>query len=74
MQTTVRQYNQAADYERVGRFLVRTYSSTGGHVNWLQARWEYMHYHPLIRNVDVSSIGEQRLQSLRNQQADGVIT
>ena len=26
-------------------------------MNWLQPRWEYMHYHPLIRDVDLSSIG-----------------
>ncbi len=57
MQVTVRHYNQAADYENVGRFLVRTYRPQGGHVNWLQPRWEYMHYHPLIRGVDLSAIG-----------------
>jgi len=57
MQATVRHYNRASDFERVSRFLVRTYHTTGGHVNWLQPRWEYMHYHPLIREVDLSSIG-----------------
>jgi predicted N-acetyltransferase YhbS len=57
MRTTVRQYNHAADYERISRFLVRTYRTTGGHINWLQPRWEYMHYHPLVRDVDLNSIG-----------------
>ena len=57
MQVTVRHYNRAADYERVGRFLVRTYRRTGDHINWLLSRWEYMHYHPLIRGVDLGSIG-----------------
>jgi len=57
MQATVRHYNHAADYEKVSRFLVRTYRTTGGHINWLQPRWEYMHYHPLVRGVDLNSIG-----------------
>jgi predicted N-acetyltransferase YhbS len=56
MRTTVRQYNHAADYEEVGRLLVRTHRTTGGHINWVQPRWEYMHYHPLIRNVDLNAI------------------
>jgi GNAT superfamily N-acetyltransferase len=57
MNVSVRQYSQYGDYERVGAFLVRMYRTTGEHVNWLQPRWEYMHYHPLIRGVDLSSIG-----------------
>ena len=57
MRARVRQYNHAADYERVSRFLVRTYCTTGVHINWLQPRWEFMHYHPLIRGVDLDSIG-----------------
>ena len=57
MQAILRQYNHVSDYERVSQFLVRTYRTTGGHINWLQPRWEYMHYHPLIRGVDLSSIG-----------------
>jgi predicted N-acetyltransferase YhbS len=55
--TIVRRYDHAADYERVGQFLLRTYRTTGGHINWVQPRWEYMHYHPYIRNVDLESIG-----------------
>jgi predicted N-acetyltransferase YhbS len=56
-QTTIRRYNQSRDYEKVGDFLVRTYRTKGDHINWLQPRWEYMHYHPLIRGVDPRSIG-----------------
>ena len=57
MRATVRRYSHAADHKRVSQFLVRTYRTTDGHINWLQPRWEYMHYHPLIRAVDLSSIG-----------------
>jgi hypothetical protein len=57
MQTTVRGYSHAADYANIGRFLVRTYGTMGGHINWLSPRWEYMHYHPLVRGVDLNSIG-----------------
>lgn len=57
IQTTTRRYNHAIDYERVCRFLLRTYRTMGEHINWLQPRWEYMHYHPLIQDVDLNSIG-----------------
>ena len=53
----VRAYRHESDYERVGRFLVRTYRTEGNHINWLQPRWEYMHFHPLVREVDLSPIG-----------------
>ncbi len=52
-----RSYNQATDFARVGEFLVRNHDPIGGHRNWLQPRWEYMHYHPLIWDVDLSSAG-----------------
>jgi predicted N-acetyltransferase YhbS len=57
MEITFRSYNHESDYERVGRFLVRTHRATGNHINWLQPRWEYMHFHPLIREVDLRPIG-----------------
>jgi len=57
MQATLRHYDHAVDYERVSQFLVRTYRTSGGHINWMQPRWEYMHYHPLIRGVDLTAIG-----------------
>ena len=57
MKVLERQYNHAADYEWVGAFLTETYRTTGEHINWLLSRWEYMHFHPLIWDVDLSSIG-----------------
>ena len=57
MPIKARSYVHASDYENIGQFLVRTYSASRGHVNWLQPRWEYMHYHLHIRGVDLDSIG-----------------
>ena len=57
MKTTARCYRQDADFETIGQFLVRTYSTSGNHINWLQPRWEYMHYHPLIEGVDLNCVG-----------------
>jgi len=54
---SLRSYHHSNDYLQVGEFLVRTYRTTGEHINWLQPRWEYMHYHPLIENVDLAAIG-----------------
>jgi predicted N-acetyltransferase YhbS len=54
---TARPYDHDADYERVGRFLVRTYGVGDRQVNWLQPRWEYMHFHPLVREIDLGAIG-----------------
>lgn len=48
MNSTVRRYEHAADYDKVGRFLIDTYRSGDRHDNWLQPRWECMHYHPLF--------------------------
>ncbi len=57
MKTTARHYDHDTDYDRVGEFLVNSYSTAGDHINWLQPRWEYMHYHPNITKVDLSSFG-----------------
>ena len=57
MKAEVRHYRHSSDYERVGHFLMRTHDTGGTHVNWVQPRWEYMHYHPYIRRVDLASIG-----------------
>lgn len=61
MNATSRHYNRARDYGRVGDFLVRTYRVAGDHINWLQPRWEYMHHHPQIREVDLSTAGVWKL-------------
>ena len=49
-----RSYRFPDDYEDVGKFLVRSYALTvnGPHRNWLQPRWEYMHYHPEIYEME----------------------
>ena len=57
---TVRRYEHAVDYNRVGQFLIDTYQPGDRHDNWLQPRWEYMHYHPLFDEslrMAFSSIG-----------------
>jgi predicted N-acetyltransferase YhbS len=55
----VRSYDPERDYEAVGRLLVRTYDPQAVHCNWLQPRWEYMHYHPQIleRELDLATCG-----------------
>jgi hypothetical protein len=55
--TIIRHYSHDRDYDRIGRFLVETYGAGAAHINWLQPRWEYMHYHPMIWEVDCSTIG-----------------
>lgn len=45
--TTVRQYQGLEDFIRVGDFLIDTYREERT-PNWLQARWEYMHFHPAL--------------------------
>ncbi len=53
MKASMRPYDHERDYEAVGRLLVRTYDPDAVHRNWLQPRWEYMHYHPLLRERDL---------------------
>jgi predicted N-acetyltransferase YhbS len=48
MSVNVRRYEHHTDYNRVGQFLIDTYQPGDRHCNWLQPRWEYMHYHPLF--------------------------
>ncbi len=57
MTARFRPYQREQDFDRVGEFLVRTFRTSGGHINWLQPRWEYMHFHPLIQRVNLDSIG-----------------
>lgn len=57
MPPTARHYDRANDYERVNAFLRRHDKLPNGHVNWCQPRWEYMHFHPLIWDVDLSVNG-----------------
>jgi len=55
--TQARRYQPDPDYDRVGALLLRTYGFGGPHANWLQPRWEYMHFHPYVRRVDLGTIG-----------------
>ena len=48
MNVNVRRYEHHTDYNRVGQFLIDTYQPGARHDNWVQPRWEYMHYHPLF--------------------------
>jgi len=59
--TVLRAYDHATDFEKVSQLLIDTYHDPDtpqlGHINWLQTRWEYMHFHPLIKGMDRSRIG-----------------
>jgi len=57
MSITVRPYKYPEDFCLVGQFLVETYQAEGRHRNWLQPRWEYMHYHPLLDESSLDKIG-----------------
>jgi predicted N-acetyltransferase YhbS len=48
MNVSTRKYKHSVDYDRVEQFLIDTYRPGNQHENWLQPRWEYMHYHPLF--------------------------
>lgn len=53
MTITSRAYNVERDFQKVSEFLLRTYNDKENNQNWLQARWEYMHYHPYFYNPDL---------------------
>lgn len=44
MSIHIRPYNREKDFNRVGDFLISTYKEGENPQNWLQPRWEYMHY------------------------------
>lgn len=49
-------YSRTEDYEKVNVFLERTYQKGGMYSNWLQPRWEYMHYHPALDESNLNKI------------------
>lgn len=53
----VRQYNHEKDFETVYNFLTEIYQPGETLNNWLPSRWEYMHYHTSILELDRSKIG-----------------
>lgn len=56
MTATMRNYRGLEDFIRVGDFLTETYQSERNS-NWLQARWEYMHWHPALDLFSLRHIG-----------------
>ena len=57
MRLSRRPYNHSEDFQKVGQFLVETYRPGTQHDNWLQPRWEYMHYHPDLDESALARIG-----------------
>jgi len=57
MDYEIRPYRHEQDFERVGQFLAAQYRGGDNPLLWIQPRWEYMHYHPLIKDTDISKIG-----------------
>jgi GNAT superfamily N-acetyltransferase len=55
--TVFRNYVHEEDYEKVSVFLKRIYKSGIESTNWLEARWEYMHYHPILNKEILPKIG-----------------
>ena len=57
----VRSYDHPTDFERVGRLLVDAYRPGDRLPVWLESRWEYMHFHPLIvgQPIDRFGVAEQ---------------
>ena len=57
MTAHLRAYDHKRDFAPVGDFLVRTYQAEGRSANWLQPRWEYMHFHPYLDDGALAKIG-----------------
>ncbi len=57
MALEVRPYDHQRDFDRVGQFLINSYQPGPKPPLWVQPRWEYMHFHPLIKKTDITKIG-----------------
>lgn len=53
----IRPYNHEQDFSRVGEFLIETYKPGEYFLNWLQPRWEYMHFHTWTKSLNLEKIG-----------------
>ncbi len=53
----IRPYDRTVDYHRIDRFLVEMYAPGDTFANWLEPRWEYMHWHPLIVGMPIDDFG-----------------
>jgi len=52
-----RQYDHAADYQRVSEFLIAHHQPGNADGNWLEPEWEYMHFHPGLDGRSLGKIG-----------------
>ena len=57
MKIKIKQYNRDRDYERVWQFLIEIFQPGSELINWLPPRWEYMHHHPFVWELDLTQIG-----------------
>ena len=57
MSIEIRSYKGLEDFKKIGHFLIETYQPGEKPGNWLQPRWEYMHYHPDLDESALSRIG-----------------
>jgi predicted N-acetyltransferase YhbS len=57
MSFQIRRYRHDQDFYRIGDFLIEQYRGGENLLLWVQPRWEYMHFHPLIKETDIAKIG-----------------
>jgi GNAT superfamily N-acetyltransferase len=57
MSIKLRHYNNPADYDLIGNFLVEHYKPENADGNWIQPVWEYMHGHPALDSLSLGKIG-----------------
>lgn len=57
MTVNIRPYDRIKDYDKVGDFLIKSFVTGYRSGNWLQPRWEYMHFHPNLNESQLSKIG-----------------
>lgn len=57
MSIQIRPYQSPQDFELVGNFLIKTFKPGTKPSNWLQPRWEYMHFHPYLPASELPKIG-----------------
>jgi GNAT superfamily N-acetyltransferase len=57
MTIEIKKYNLEQDYERVNQFLIDIYKPGDTFSNWLQPRWEYMHHHPFVWELELTQFG-----------------
>jgi hypothetical protein len=57
MSIKLRPYNNPADYDLIGNFLIEHYKLANADGNWIQPAWEYMHGHPYLDKASLEKIG-----------------